>query len=300
MEKRNNFARLLSLTLCLIMLIGIMPVNAFAAKAKFKVISSVGITGIEEPVYGELPDTTGKVANSGVYEIESVRWKAQHNDKYLSGNSSFSAGTVYEVHITLKATGSNSFARLQNGMNNVEATINGEDANVTRAADAEDNSKYIDVVMSFPATEKIVYLEEVEVENLDEPEAGSKPDFDANTPNGGAKYIVTDIRWVKAGTNKELSNTDRFEYNENLYFGITKIKIKKQRSFVVALPQKTISQTTTKKCQNCNNDLPVGHTFCTNCGARADNKETSFCPYCRQKIGERAAFCSSCGKKLII
>lgn len=85
-----------------------------------------------------------------------------------------------------------------------------------------------------------------------------------------------------------------------LYFGITKIKIKKQRSFVVALPQKTISQTTTKKCQNCNNDLPVGHTFCTNCGARADNKETSFCPYCRQKIGERAAFCSSCGKKLII
>ena len=80
MEKRNNFARLLSLTLCLIMLVGIMPVNAFAAKAMATTISSVGVTGIEEPVYGERPDTTGKVEHSGVYEIESIRWKQQYSD----------------------------------------------------------------------------------------------------------------------------------------------------------------------------------------------------------------------------
>ena len=216
MEKRKNITRLLSLALCLIMLVGIMPVNAFAAKAMATTISSVGVTGIEEPVYGERPDTTGKVEHSGVYEIENIRWKQQYSDKFLSGSSSFSAGTVYEVHITLKATGSYRFARLQNGTNNVEASINGEDANVTRAADAEDNTKYIDIVMSFPATEDIDYIDEVSVDNLEEPEAGKWPSFEADTPNGSG-YYVSDIRWVKAGNSQELSSSDKFEYNQKYY-----------------------------------------------------------------------------------
>jgi len=194
-----------------------MPINAFAAKEMFMGISSVGVTGIEAPVYGEYPDTDGTVVNTGIYTIEDIRWKQQYSDKYLSGSSTFSAGTVYEVHITLRARDSHFFEKLQNGMPDVEGTVNGEDANVTRAADAEDTSRYIDLVMAFPETEDIVYLEEVEVENLDEPEAGFSPDFNANTPDGGTEYIVTDVRWVKAGTNKELSGTDKFEYNEKYY-----------------------------------------------------------------------------------
>lgn len=63
-----------------------------------------------------------------------------------------------------------------------------------------------------------------------------------------------------------------------------------------------------KTCEQCGADIPLGATFCANCGAKvevvpvqpaADTQPAAIhCPECGAELPADAAFCTSCGFKI--
>ncbi len=51
----------------------------------------------------------------------------------------------------------------------------------------------------------------------------------------------------------------------------------------------------TKKCTNCQKDIPMGVKFCPECGAK---QEERFCSNCGEKLNVDAKFCPNCGTKV--
>ncbi len=187
-----------------------------ATKGNSGEITSVGVINIEAPVAGKVPDTTGAVVDTGKYEIKSIVWKQQYSDTTFGSNTTFGYGTVYEVRITLRAKDGYYF-KTELGMPVVSAAINGKMANASGSAIYEQGaSEYIDIVMSFQATEAKTIINDVAVTNLTAPVSGATPDFSADTPaNSG--YRVSNIRWCKAGSSKDMTASDKFESGQRYY-----------------------------------------------------------------------------------
>ncbi len=55
------------------------------------------------------------------------------------------------------------------------------------------------------------------------------------------------------------------------------------------------AQSKTKKCTNCQKDIPQDAKFCPECGTK---QEAKFCSNCGQKLEGTAKFCPNCGEKV--
>ncbi len=216
MKKMTYLKRIFAIAVAAVLLVGCLSTGVFAAKEMFCEITSVGVIDIEAPVGGKVPDTTGTVVNTGLYEIKSIVWKQQYVDATFTSNTTFGYGTVYEVRITLRAKNAYYF-KTDRGMPVVSATINGKTANVTGSATYEQSaSEYIDITMSFPATESKTFLNSVAVTGLTAPISGATPDFTADT-SAGSGYHVSNVRWCKAGASKDMTASDKFESGQRYY-----------------------------------------------------------------------------------
>lgn len=184
-------------------------------------ITSVGVSGITEPVAGETADMNGTVAGAA-YKITDIEWfdSTDGHGNYIFDITSFSEGREYTLNVTLNTVGNNSFQVEAYGdeyIPDVYATING------KSAGFYSNNGGRDTVTLFYRFKTPV--EVITVTGLDAPEAGKTPDTEAISTKKG--YKIDLIEWFDTTSipNTKLSATDKFveghKYKANVTLSAT-------------------------------------------------------------------------------
>lgn len=207
MKKIAHFRRVFAAAIA-ILLISCLSVSVFAAKENFQTCSYIGIRNCDGPVAGDHPDFNVTPYSPGQYEILSVNWyedsvAAQNS---LSSASTFEYDTVYIVEFEVHAKDAYTFTTDSNGYTTVTADVgsgagSGEyDASVMNVY-GKDNTKYLTVRCTFPATERnVTIIDFVEITDIVEPYAGDIPSTAVSVSSDGNGAIVQNIYWFDSGT----------------------------------------------------------------------------------------------------
>lgn len=122
--------RILAMLLCLVMVLCILPMTAYATTE----ISTVSLSGYKEPVAGKsyenyLALTTGE---SGV-SFHSIDWMDETDDRFLEGSDTFQEGHKYTVQIWMEARDGYAFKCVNDNTPGVTATLDGKKLTVSKA-----------------------------------------------------------------------------------------------------------------------------------------------------------------------
>ena len=200
MKKNCSVQKLLSILLCSIMLLGLLPITAMAAD-KIEVISA----DIDMPKAGEKFDFTAE-GSCSEYTIGNVYWYHMGSGERMSSASVAQAGQNYEVLIQVSPKsgyyiGGGYTVGLINGL---QVVIDG-------------NNLYTTYTVSNPPTQ--IYSVDLEV---NAPVPGMKPDFNAVCgdrsytlstyfdDDDSDNYTENGVQWIDATTKKVMDADDTF------------------------------------------------------------------------------------------
>ena len=197
--KTNRMQKLLSVLLCSVMLLGMLPVTAMAA-TEINAVSA----GIDMPKAGEKFDFTAE-GSCAEYTVGSVYWYHLSTGAKMSSASVAEAGQTYEVIIQISPKSGYYVGGYTVGLiNGSQCAIDG--SNLNRA-----------FTVSAPPTQ--IYSVEVE---LDAPVPGAKPDFNAVCgdrsytlstyfdDDDSYNYTENGVQWIDATTQKVMDADDTF------------------------------------------------------------------------------------------
>ncbi|MBR3868772.1 MAG: dockerin type I repeat-containing protein [Clostridia bacterium] len=199
----------IALLISVIMILGIMPVNAFAAD----VIATVKIGDISAPVAGEKPDyvaTYGTGYNftkkfDGVNTKFGIAWvDVTNGQKTMTPDDVFVTGHIYRVAVVVVAGNGYSFSKSDNYTSTVSGYINNNKGKVY-AVSGFNAGEYAGITYTFEACPYNV-VSSVAVTDLDVPASGEKFDFTASTADKG--YFVNSIYWKDVTANKNMNEND--------------------------------------------------------------------------------------------
>ncbi len=201
--------KIIALLISVIIILGIMPLNAFAAD----VISTVKIGDISAPVAGEKPDyvaTYGKGYNfttkfDGANTKFGIAWvDVTNGQKTLKPDDAFVAGHIYRVAVVVAAEKGYSFSKSDNDTSTVLGFINGNKGKVY-AVSGFNAGEYAGILYTFEACPYNI-VSSVAVTDLDVPASGEKFDFTASTTSDN--YFVNSISWKDITANKNINEND--------------------------------------------------------------------------------------------
>lgn len=118
--------RVLSLLLCLVLLVGVLPLAAHAVTT----IDKVSVT-LAYPEAGETPPTAS--CNGSGYSIYAIDWYDCDTNQYLDSGDKIQADHQYEATIWVEAGSGYEFNCVNDRTPNISATVNGEKVTVTKA-----------------------------------------------------------------------------------------------------------------------------------------------------------------------
>jgi len=207
MKKIAHFRRIFAAAIA-VLLISCLSVSAFAAKENFQTCSHIGIRNCDAPVAGSHPDFDVSPYSPGQYSIMSVNWyedsvSAQNS---LSSASTFEYDTVYIVEFEVWAKDAYTFTTDSNGYTTVTADVGSGDGSGEYSAGVwnvygKDNTKYLTVRCTFPATERnVTIIDYVEITDIVEPYAGDAPSYASYVSSVGNGALVQNIYWFDGGT----------------------------------------------------------------------------------------------------
>ncbi|MGN0987032.1 MAG: hypothetical protein ACI4OO_04245 [Otoolea sp.] len=130
MKAKTKLYKLLSMLLCCVMLVGLLPMTAFAEEI------TTGNATVTAPVAGETPSFTATSDDPSKYSVEVLRWVDVDHSQYITQvnlndssspyyNYKFISGMEYEVVVEFTAVGENTLS-YDNSF-----TINGNTTNWT-------------------------------------------------------------------------------------------------------------------------------------------------------------------------
>ena len=199
MKTNRGIHKALSMLLCCVMLLGLLPMTALAA-TEIKAIH----VGIDEPTAGEKFDFTAE-GSCAEYTVGNVYWYHVSTGEKMSTISVAQAGQAYEVRIAIQTKSGYYIGGNTVGMINGFQSV--YDSPYPRT------TYYVDE----PPTQ--IYSVEVE---LDVPVPGAKPDFSAVCGDKSytlSKYFDEDdsynytengVQWIDATTKKVMDADDTF------------------------------------------------------------------------------------------
>lgn len=120
--------RILSVIMLVALLVSAIPFSAAASQT----ISAVEVTGLRLPEAGDPLDLSVEVEGSG-YSLAEVEWYDVTTDSYQDSGAKFILGHAYKAIIWLEADSGYEFSYTNSYTPNVTATIDGEEATVTKA-----------------------------------------------------------------------------------------------------------------------------------------------------------------------
>ncbi|MBR5785158.1 MAG: hypothetical protein IKY41_00480, partial [Clostridia bacterium] len=223
--------KILSVTLCLLLIIGALPVSA--AKEMFTdknnqqsqssttTINTVMVFDIDEPVDGANFDRFATIQSGKGYKIYSQpEWYDETDDKILEEGDTFTEGHIYTVSVWLEADDGYEFASTTT-TTDVTATLNGKGA---KAGKAYEYQRWAMVVVSytFPAVSTGKPVGAISIE-IPKPVPGEKASFNAKLTAEGAKMMtkipdlasiyqdtINGVEWKDDTANRRLNEGDTF------------------------------------------------------------------------------------------
>lgn len=196
MMNQRLSARLLSVLLCIVLVLGMVPAVSAAT------VSSVAITGVSVPSAGATPSNSASVPADSGYTVGNVSWVGWQGDGSASAVSgTFQAGWYYQVRITLTAGADTQFDAA------LTATVNGSGQSVEVVADGGSS---VTVKRTFYVEAEIVDapISAVSVSGLTAPAAGQTADFTVSP--GDSSYSVSQVIWYNADSSVTLSQSEKF------------------------------------------------------------------------------------------
>ncbi len=199
--------KIIALIISVIMIFGIMPLNAFAAET----LSVIEIGDISEPVPGQTPDyvaTYGKGYNfTTAFDNQNMNYGVAWVDittgtaKSMTSSDVFQVGHKYRVAVVVKAQSGYQFSKTDNFTTSVAGRINGKKGNAY-AISGYNAGEYVGITYEFAVCD-YVRISSVGVTGLDFPASGEKLDFTA-VPQDDS-YIVSSVYWRDATANSSVS-----------------------------------------------------------------------------------------------
>lgn len=236
MKTPKRTGRLFAALLCLILIVGLLPVSVFAAKDKFKnqdtvklepdkssVISEVKLTGIDKPVHRGTGDTTLDTNDFRV-SVGEVEWLNQSGSKM---NGPFEYGKQYVLSFYLFVSNAYDFAKdtshplatPDKPMPAVTVTVDGIKATVLPDYGRNSFMRCLKASVLYTCDKKVT-LNEVSLV-LTEPAAGGYIDYEAGYNGSGYQsaavnddYNKNGIAWRVAGGSWLPAATRSFGPNE--------------------------------------------------------------------------------------
>lgn len=206
----------------------VITVNYTFEACDYQRIDKVAVTGIDVPMLGEKPDTTGEVDSNASYKLHPengvVWWDVTSGtDQSVSQGDTFIAGHQYAVDVCFMVKDSDSyrFKVDEDDCPDVTGTINGfASENVSAMADTIATVRYVFTCNGEDITS-------VAIADIDEPVAGVIPDFTASTAATGytfktGAYYPNGVEWYDETAGESLyPEEDTFvaghEYTVNVY-----------------------------------------------------------------------------------
>ncbi|MBR5234564.1 MAG: hypothetical protein IKW03_10165, partial [Clostridia bacterium] len=199
--------KFITLLISVVMIFGMMPLNAFAAD----VISTVKIGDISAPVAGEKPDyvaTYGSGYNfTTTFDNQNMNYGIAWVDittgtaKSMTSTDVFQVGHKYRVAVVVKAQSGYLFSKTDNFTTSVAGLINGKKGNAY-AITGYNAGEYVGITYEFAVCD-YARISSCGVTGLDIPAAGEKIDFTA-VPKDDS-YTVSSVYWRDATANSSVS-----------------------------------------------------------------------------------------------
>lgn len=206
-----------------------------------KLISSVVIDGVIDPVAGDRPNALAEVPADALYSVVNVSWECYDDTQEpaefvdMSPYAIFAAGLDYKVNVYLKAAEGAEFAVDENGKSAVTGTINGQPGSPDSYSGSMPIQNYICFSYQYPMVRE--EITQVDISGIDEPAAGSKPDYEADLSET-AQFEVEKIIWEHLDTSLspaefvKMDPNDRFEDHQDYRITII-LKAKKGGKFFI-------------------------------------------------------------------
>ncbi len=174
----------------------ILTGRVFQLEGAKKAIDKVEITDIVPPSIGKKPNLLAKVPSGALYTVDKVIWKQWKlgfpEPVAMGSRETFAAGSDYQVTVILKAKEDCAFTLDSFDRPTVNATLNGNPADLPVSAENQAPEQYISVSYNFRTAEDLIT--DISIFGLEEPEQGQLPDFKIDIPSN-AGYIVESVVW---------------------------------------------------------------------------------------------------------
>ncbi len=192
----------------------------FTYTLEAKIIDRVVIDGVIDPVSGDRPNALASTAEDALYSVTNVTWECYDDTllppEYVAMDpyAIFAAGMVYRVNVYLRALDGAEFAVDDEGNSTVTGTINGEEGFSDSESIGQSAQSYICFSYTYPLLKQTI--QQVDVSGIEPPEAGKKPDYEADELEE-AQYEVEEIIWEHLDTEKspaefvKMEPEDKFE-----------------------------------------------------------------------------------------
>lgn len=223
MRKTIVCKRIFAAMLCIMLMMSVLPASVWAAKENFTTCGRIGIRNCAAPVAGQKPDFDVSAYSPGQYEIMSINWfkgsVAAKNS--LSSTSTFEYDTVYIVEFEVWAKSAYTFETDSNGNTTVIADVGSGAANGEYTASVwnvygKENTKYLTVRCTFPATERnVTIINTLAITGVEEPYAGDRAKYPVGELPASVQYLTDnrgyyyDVAWYDS--TKKMTNQEYFE-----------------------------------------------------------------------------------------
>lgn len=206
---------MLSLMLCFLILVGLVPITAYAAATIDRADVLIG-----HPAHLANPETFAQVYGNCKVDTtynndnfkNGLRWREISTGKVMSENDTFVGGNLYELSVLLISNTGYAFSASA-----TTVTINMDPVSLT----------VLDVnraKATITLTAVNLYINRVTITDLDAPKAGNTPDFSAtlqeNTCNIYTTSVSSGIAWYDHDRQAYLSETDRFQSGHQYSVGV--------------------------------------------------------------------------------
>ena len=208
--------KILSLLLCLIMMLGVAPISAFAADTRIEVTEIVGTSNMEPPRYGEKVNTYFKFNFTKGKEIRVAhtmsgwqKWNASTSTWENYEAFTFTEGK-YKFSTQIRIDGESGYGTTHKLAQNVTVTIDGVSWSYAPNPTIYSTYSYNYITSpEFKVEKPAEIVGSVAVTNLNKPTAGATPDKTATTES---TFKIGSIIWYRLenGSWKEMGSYEKF------------------------------------------------------------------------------------------